>query len=574
MHVAEPVQLALVAEVRDPADLVDDVHDLVAQAGVDLLPAERLAWLVVQRTHADVPLVDEAEDERRAAAPAVRVAVVDRLEPVEATLALEVLDDRLGDVADIPPRERAEAVQEDPGFVERGHDRQPERAAELEVLGAAARCDVDDARPLVLADLGPGDDPVLVRNVRRVGRARGERRLHGGQVVERPGVAPADHVRAGHLLEDLERPDERGLERALAEPELIAPLPHADVAQRRPDGGRDVRGQRPGRGRPDQERLPGPVDQREADRQPRIVPVLVALVHLRLRDARPAAGAPRHRVVTLVDPAAPVALGEEPPDQVVVLVAEREVAAARVGHPEPSDEHLDRVGDRPVRALDRGDRRRLGPEQLAQPAQLVRVVPVHPHAEPDRLLGLPRGEGQHALLAQGHELGDAERLDVTLRGEAQVAFDVDLHPQALAVEAVLVALVLAEHGVEALVQVLVGAPPGVVDAHRVVGRDRPVEEAPLGTAGVLRAQPGERPAVAPLVEDLVLLRDEVGLRADRSEHSASVIGVGGTSGPRQGGREGGSQCSIRWVLVSYPRCTNLRGRDRVRGRLLPPPSSR
>ena len=54
----------------------------------------------------------------------------------------------------------------------------------------------------------------------------------------------------------------------------------------------------------------------------------------------------------------------------------------------------------------------------------------------------------------------------------ELALDVDLDPQALAVEAVLVALVLAEHRVEALVEVLVGAAPGVVDAHRVVGRDR------------------------------------------------------------------------------------------------------
>ena len=47
-------------------------------------------------------------------------------------------------------------------------------------------------------------------------------------------------------------------------------------------------------------------------------------------------------------------------------------------------------------------------EQVAQPAQLVRVVPVHPHAEADRLLRLHRRVGQHALLAQADELGDAE----------------------------------------------------------------------------------------------------------------------------------------------------------------------
>jgi polyisoprenyl-teichoic acid--peptidoglycan teichoic acid transferase len=80
--------------------------------------------------------------------------------------------------------------------------------------------------------------------------------------------------------------------------------------------------------------------------------------------------------------------------------------------------------------------------------------------------------------------------------EAELALDVDLDPQALAVEAVLVALVLAEHGVEALVEVLVRTAPGVVDAHRVVGRDGPVEEAPARPARVLRAQPGEGAAAS------------------------------------------------------------------------------
>ena len=58
--------------------------------------------------------------------------------------------------------------------------------------------------------------------------------------------------------------------------------------------------------------------------------------------------------------------------------------------------------------------RRVRPEQVAEPAQLVRVVPVHPHPEPDRLLGLAGGVGQDALLAEGHEPVDPVRLDVAL----------------------------------------------------------------------------------------------------------------------------------------------------------------
>ena len=156
-------------------------------------------------------------------------------------------------------------------------------------------------------------------------------------------------------------------------------------------------------------------------------------------------------------------------------------------------------------------------EQVAQAAQLVGVVPVHPVAEADRLLGLHRGVGQHALLAQAHELGDAEGLDVLLAGEAELALDVDLDPQALAVEAVLLALVLAEHGVVALEDVLVGAAPGVVDAHRVVGRDGAVEERPVLAARVLGAELGEDGPLAPEVERAVFLGSEVWLRCDSRE---------------------------------------------------------
>ena len=162
------------------------------------------------------------------------------------------------------------------------------------------------------------------------------------------------------------------------------------------------------------------------------------------------------------------------------------------------------------------------PEQLVEPAQLGRVVPVHPHAQADRLLRLAGREREHPLLAQGHEPVDAVRLDVALGREAEVALDVDLHPQALAVEPVLVALVLALHRVEALVEVLVRATPRVVDAHRVVRGDRPVEEAPARPALVLRAEARERPSLGPLAEQLVLLGDEVGLGGDGTEHRASV----------------------------------------------------
>ena len=147
-----------------------------------------------------------------------------------------------------------------------------------------------------------------------------------------------------------------------------------------------------------------------------------------------------------------------------------------------------------------------------------------------------------------------------LRGEPEVALDVDLDPQPLAVEPVLVALVLAEHRVEALVQVLVRAAPGVVDAHRVVGRDRPVEEAPVRPARVLRAQPGERPSLPPWREDLVLLGDESGFEVTGRNMRLRWRGVG-----EGGHRPIGLGGPLRRVRVSYPRCRTRRSaRPRAR----------
>ncbi len=65
--------------------------------------------------------------------------------------------------------------------------------------------------------------------------------------------------------------------------------------------------------------------------------------------------------------------------------------------------------------------------------------------------------------------------------------DFDFDPKALAIEAVLVAQFMSGHREKTLVRILVGAAPSVVHAHRVVGRNRTVEEAPPRFAGVLRA---------------------------------------------------------------------------------------
>ena len=81
VHVAQPVELALKAEVGDPADLARDVHQHWAQL-----------------FDVDVPLVYQPEDQLGTAPPAVWVAVLVWLRPEQDLLAAQVVDDGLGHV--------------------------------------------------------------------------------------------------------------------------------------------------------------------------------------------------------------------------------------------------------------------------------------------------------------------------------------------------------------------------------------------------------------------------------------------------------------------------------------------
>ena len=104
---------------------------------------------------------------------------------------------------------------------------------------------------------------------------------------------------------------------------------------RPPDYGRgDVRRQRPGRRRPDDDRLALAVEEREADIERRVALLLVdaRLGQLVLRERRAAAGAPLGRPVADVEPAALVDDLQEAPDVLDVRVAEGEIVVAPV-HP-------------------------------------------------------------------------------------------------------------------------------------------------------------------------------------------------------------------------------------------------
>ncbi len=222
----------------------------------------------------------------------------------------------------------------------------------------------------------------------------------------------------------------------------VAVLLHTGVGQRGVDGGGDVGRQRPWGGRPNEQVFVRAVQQGQADVDAGVLHLPAALVDLHVGDASGAAGAPGHHVVAAIDPAALPAGLEEAPDGVVVLVREG----------------------------------------------VVGVVPIHPLAEADGLLRDAVGETEHALFALLNEGGDAHRFDVALAGEAELFLGLDLHPEALAVEAVLVALLVAAHGVEALPEIFVGAAPGVMDAHGVVGRHGAVHEGPAPVGVVVAVQ--------------------------------------------------------------------------------------
>src|SRR5262249_50199630 len=135
--------------------------------------------------------------------------------------------------------------------------------------------------------------------------------------------------------------------------------------------------------------------------------------------------------------------------------------------------------------------------------------------------------------------------DVALRLEFQLFLDFDLDPQALAIKAVLMAQFVAGHRLVALVSVLVGASPGVVYAHRVVGGNRPVEKRPLRLAAILFAQFVERAGALPELENGPLLGRKIDLSlhlverhkrnlAEGMRKRYPIISRGGAAGVRMG----------------------------------------
>ena len=225
--------------------------------------------------------------------------------------------------------------------------------------------------------------------------------------------------------------------------------------------------------------------------------------HLHLRVARPRATRPRHHVGSAIDLATLVAPLEESPDGVVVLVRHRE----------------------------------------------IRVGPVHPIPEPNRLLRLNPGVLSYTLLALFDEAVDPELLDLAFRGETEFLLDLDLDPEPLAVEAVLVPELAPVHRPVALKGVLQCATPGVMDTHGIVCRDRSVEERPVLLTTVFTPQLLERGGLVPELEHSMFELDEIEPGIDLSIHFFSLCSGRNRSGrPRRARKPTGQEANWQKVL--------------------------
>ena len=297
-HVAQPVVHALAHVRRHPLD-----------AGVRL--EQRLADAV----DGDEPVVGDAEDQRGVAAPAVRVVVARSARRRRGSRARRGRR-RSGRR---PRRSRGRAASR--SRRRSGRPRRPASAPGSPSERPSSKSSTP--QPVAMWTIpvpsssetsSHGDDAVLDR--RRPGRGC----RTGPRSAARRAPSPA-HARTKRSSGEARREHPLAV---VAQPVLALGV----------DGGGDVRRQRPGGRRPDDDRLARPVEEREAHEERRVALLLVdaRLGQLVLGERGAAARAPLGRAVADVEPAALVDDLQEPPDVLDVRVGEGEVVVAPV-HP-------------------------------------------------------------------------------------------------------------------------------------------------------------------------------------------------------------------------------------------------
>jgi hypothetical protein len=435
-----------------PVDVVLEPLAEAAVLDVRRVPVDRLVrceQLVAALGGAHVPVRLGVVDERRAAAPAVRVGVGDLAGAEQAAGLAQRLDDVRVGLADVHPGERAGALVEAAVAPHRVVDREAVLLGQAEVVLAERGAGVDHAGAVLDRDEVARQHGVPARTVVR---DVGEGRL----------VAQAQQGRAGHPLLDLGVLAEHPRHQRLGEDQPVVAEPRPHVRDLRVDRDGRVRHERPGHRRPGQQRDARVVEQRELDVHGRVDRVLVAERDLVARQRRAVARAVGHHLVALGQQALLPDLLERPPDRLDVGVVEREVGVAGV------DPEADPLG------------------------QLVPLVDV----------------AEHRLAALRVELGDPVALDVVLALDAELLLDLELDREPVAVPAGLAGNEVPLHGLVAGEDVLEDARQDVVRARPPVGGRRTLVEDEAGRPLAAADRLVEDVALAPALEHALLERGE------------------------------------------------------------------
>ena len=412
--------------------------------------------LVATLRRGEVPRRLGVVQQRRRAAPAVRIGVLVDLRAQQPAAVAQVLDEVGVGVLDEAPGVAADALVVRAVEAHRVDDVQPVLRAEAKVVLAERDRRVHEAGAVLGGD-EVGEQHGVAALAVLAARDVGKRRL----------VAHAVDRRAREALEDLHL-------RAVAEHLLDERL-----------GEHDGRVERAG--------LRAHVRQLGIDRDGGV------------GDERPRRRRPHEQLVAALQRAPVLGDGEPHVDGRVldVLVAERDLVARQRGAAARAvrDDLVafvqqTLVGDLLQRPPDRFDVRRV--------ERAVGVVEVQPEADPLGQRVPVLEEQEHRLATAGVELRDAVLLDLLLRRDPEQLLDLDLDRQAVAVPAAAALDEIAAHRPKAREDVLEGAAQDVVHAGRPVGRRRALPEDPRRRALAAAQRLAEDVALTPALEHRLL----------------------------------------------------------------------
>ncbi len=427
---------------------------------------------VPELRHRHEPRGHSLVDERRVAAPAVRVGVRVAVVPEHHAALLEAGDHRLVRVEDLDALEVRDQRGEPGPLVDGDHGRDAGGVAGVLVVLTERRGHVDDAGTVL------GGHEVRAEHLEGV--------LPGGlhQVVEERRVPAPDQFAAldrADLLVPLQLLGVGGNPARSEDDFLPGFIGQNGIFDVRPHGERQVRRQGPGRRRPDRDPLAGL--QLEENGQRRIGPVPVDVVHPRLgvRQRRLTAEAVGENAETLVHQSLVEKGLERPHDRLHVTGVER----------------------------------------------LVVVVEIDPAGLPgDVLLPFP-GIGEHGCPAGLVELVDAEVEDLRLAGDAELLLGLDLRRHAVRVPAETALDALSAHRPVPRDDVLHIAGEEMPVVRKAVRERRAVVE-DVFVAAVLAGRPGldrglESAIRRPVLQDGTFHRGQI--RRGRNARRAGVLGI-------------------------------------------------